>query len=297
MKEGSDKLDVVERRTADGRVTLLAPAARLDAVLAAGLLSERELAACDGAKVTGLGGRGAPVALPVGGERAIAKALGRGGLAGRLLRAGFSSPRRLRELVAVQLEIERRGVAVAPFAFARIRRDGASGRHVLEFATIEQQGARDAAALLADAALPATERRALLHAAGAVVRSLHAAGVVHADLNAKNLLLARSPPRAWLIDFDRSRAGPPLPPLQREALGNVARLLRSAEKLRLLGAAVGARELLAFAHGYLAAAAREAGGAPRRRAWWDAVGADWRRSIAFHRLGWRLFGRGAAPRA
>ncbi|MSR45787.1 MAG: hypothetical protein EXS13_01750 [Planctomycetes bacterium] len=306
MKEGNDKFELVVRRSADGRVVLTVASRHLDVAIGAGLLEARPLADCIGAERTALGGRGAPVRLRFGRERVIATTLARGGVLGRLLSNGFASTRRLDDLVALQLEIEGRNVPVAPFAFARARRQGGSvepgvaGSWVLEFATVEQQDGLDAARQLRQA-LDSGERRALLEAAAAAIRVLHAAGITHADLNATNLLLARAPARAWLIDFGGSTLGAPLAPLAHAAIGNLARLLRSAEKVKLLGAALGAFDLAAFVRGYAAAAGREAGAAVdlralTRRALFAAVRARYQRSIVWHRLGWRLFGRRSPAR-
>ena len=285
MQEGSDKRGLIERRSADGRVTLWVPAARLDAALAAGLLADQELARCREATVTGLGGRGAPIRLPFGAEHAIAKTLRRGGVAGRVVRGGFASPARLLAVLELQVELERRGVAVPQLAFGRAREVGS--RFVLEFATMEQLGVQDGAVLLAQP-LPGEERRALLCAAAAAIRSLHAAGVVHADLNAKNLLFARAPARCWIIDFDGSRCGAPLAVAAPAAVSNLSRLLRSAEKLGLVGTALGPRDLAAFVRAYCEAAQAST---KERLALWCAVRRDYSRTIAWHRLGWRLLSR------
>ncbi|MBL8840131.1 MAG: hypothetical protein JNL90_01245 [Planctomycetes bacterium] len=291
MNEGIDKRGLAVVRSSDGGVVVWTRPETAAAAAALRLLDGVALAQLEGAQATTLFGRGAPLRLPFAGRSALAKELRRGGLAGRWRGDSFAGPRRLEELLDVQLALEAAGVAVAPFAFARARRTPSGFR--LEFATFELHEARDAAALLPTVA-DSDERRALQSAAGAVVASLHRAGCRHADLNAKNVLLARAPPRAWLIDFDRSRVES-APIEATAAAANLARLLRSAEKLALLApaGALAPRDLAAFVRAYVAAR----GGGWRRAKLWRAVAALHRRSIGWHRLGWRLFGRGKAADA
>lgn len=304
MTEGIDKLGLAVRRSDGGRIVLRAAPQHLAALLELGLLDGREVAAVAGAAPVALGGRGVPVRLPLHGGAAIVKTLARGGLAGRFRRAGYRSPQRLDALVELQLALQDRGVPVAPFAFARSRARG--GRFALEFATLEVVGARDAAARFAEP-LARRERRALLRAAGAAVRALHAAGVRHHDLNAKNLLLAAAPARVWLIDFDGSALpAAALAPEDPRVVANLARLLRSAEKLGLwrprgspllsapvrVAAPLADRDLTAFLRGYYPDGSR---GSRRRLA--RAIVAAYRRSIFWHRLGWRWSLRRSAATA
>ncbi len=76
------------------------------------------------------------------------------------------------------------------------------------------------------------ERDAILVAIGTLLRDLRSAGAQHADLNAKNLYLARDGGRwhAWVLDVDRVRFRAP----NDTDVGaqNVARLVRSLRKLR-----------------------------------------------------------------
>ncbi len=75
-------------------------------------------------------------------------------------------------------------------------------------------------------------REALLVAVATLMRDLRAAGAQHADLNAKNLYVARDAGRwsAWVLDVDRVRFRPP----NDADVGaqNLARLDRSLRKLR-----------------------------------------------------------------
>jgi Lipopolysaccharide kinase (Kdo/WaaP) family len=76
------------------------------------------------------------------------------------------------------------------------------------------------------------ERDTMLGAIGTLLRDLRSAGAQHADLNAKNLYLARDGGRwhAWVLDVDRVRFGTG----NDAGIGeqNLARLDRSLRKLR-----------------------------------------------------------------
>jgi len=78
----------------------------------------------------------------------------------------------------------------------------------------------------------AENRAAMLQAVGALLRDLRAAGAQHADLNAKNLYLAREGNRwhAWVLDVDRVR----FRRANDASVGtrNLARLVRSLRKRR-----------------------------------------------------------------
>jgi 3-deoxy-D-manno-octulosonic acid kinase len=77
-----------------------------------------------------------------------------------------------------------------------------------------------------------TTRDTMFVAVGGLLRDLAAAGAQHADLNAKNLYLARDGGRwhAWVLDVDRVRFRTPRDPAV--AAQNFARLVRSLRKLR-----------------------------------------------------------------
>jgi hypothetical protein len=291
MTEGGDKHAIEIVRSADGRCTTWVAPSRCGDDLARWLQRGEPLHQRVGAEAVALGGRGVPLRVPAPGGTLLAKRLARGGIHGRIVRGGFASPARLEAAVQLQQQLEAVGAPVAPFAFARALKHG--GRFTLEFATVELTAARDAAARFSESS-PRRERRSLLRAAGAAVRALHRAGALHRDLNAKNVLLARDPPRAWLIDFDGSPPpGAPVEPHDPRAVGNLARLLRSAEKKRLWSpdggrpAPLEDRDLIAFLRGYLP----EPAGRFRRSTLRRAVVLAWKRTIGWHRLAWRLFGR------
>jgi aminoglycoside phosphotransferase (APT) family kinase protein len=116
------------------------------------------------------------------------------------------------------------------------------------------------------------------------VRALHDAGVEHADLNLKNLLVRPGPPvEAFVIDLDKSRRGGPLS--RAAAVRNLERLLRSAEKLGLLGSALSRADLARFVRAYAERDWRGLFLAARRR---------WRALAPFHRVGWAIGARAAA---
>lgn len=269
-----------ERRSQDGRVQLVADEARLDALAGLGLLADVPIGAVRGATPAEFGGsgRGGAVRLAIGDATVVVKTLRRGGLTGRLLGAGlgawFFGARRVLDAVALAQRLLERGGSTARPAFARIRRGALPGLRRLELATQEVAGARDAAAFFASRPAPAA-RRAALRACGAAVHALHEAGVRHADLNLGNLLLCDG--RALVIDLERSTLPAPLTPADR--VDNLARLLRSAEKLERSGAAFSRSDLLRFLAAYEEGARREL---------FTAVARRHRRTAAWHRLGWRF---------
>jgi 3-deoxy-D-manno-octulosonic acid kinase len=105
-----------------------------------------------------------------------------------------------------------------------------------------------AEAVLGDGRLDAGGRAAAWQAAGALLRSAFAAGLEHADLNLRNILIARreGAPRALLLDLDRAvvRAGA----VSDVARGTMlARLQRSRRKLEsAAGRRVTEEELAVF---------------------------------------------------
>jgi 3-deoxy-D-manno-octulosonic acid kinase len=270
---------MIERRSEDGRVRLVAEETSLDALVAAGLLADVPIERLRGAGPTPFQGRGRPVRLEVGGAPLIVKTLRHGGLAGRLLGSRFRDERRLLDAMALAQRLLAHGVATARPAFARVRAGALPGSKRLELATFEIEGARDAATFLA-AQPPLRARRAAIRACGAAVRALHEAGVRHADLNLKNLLIVTgNEVRAYVIDLERSTL--PRPLLPRHRVENLARLLRSTEKLGLVGPVVTVRDLFRFLAAYEPGARRELFVAVARL---HSARAPW------HRLAWRLFG-------
>jgi len=276
---------IVERRSTDGRVTLLAARELADTLVARGALADAPLSAIDGATTASLFGRGRLVRIELGGIRLLAKTMRHGGLLGSLLADRFVGDGRARELVALLADLAARGLSTPRFAFARARRDR-GGFVRLDFATHELADARDGLAFLRAGPTPAA-RRAAVRAAGRTVRALHDAGVEHADLNVKNLLVRDGPPaEAFVIDLEKSRRDASIS--RAAAVRNLERLARSVEKLGLRGAALPRTDLVRFARAY--------GGADWR-SWFDAARRRYRAWAPFHRIAWALGGRAVVTSA
>jgi 3-deoxy-D-manno-octulosonic acid kinase len=114
----------------------------------------------------------------------------------------------------------------------------------IDVASAEIADADDLGAVLADPAR-ARDTAAWLPAVATLLAALARAGAHHADLNVKNVLLARSAarPTGYVLDVDRVRFGEPGDPRIEGA--NAARLLRSARKRRAAGLAEVTDEALA----------------------------------------------------
>ncbi len=284
---------IVERRSADGQVELLAESGLVDALVERGLLRDVPLHELCGLVQPQLAGRGRPVLLELRGARVVAKAMLRGGLFGALLGAAlgdrFVGSTRVRALVDLLRSLNERGVPTPRLAFARVRR-GAAGLVRLDVATHEVAGAQDGHAFLASNPRPSLRREAV-RAAARSVRALHDAGVDHADLNVTNLLVrARPPPEtfveAFVIDLEKSRRFDPLP--RSAAVQNLARLARSAAKLGLIGTALSRTDLVRFARAY-------AGQEWSR--WFTETRRRFLALLPLHRIHWAWRGRGLTRRA
>ena len=183
----------------------------------------------EGTALEGARGRGAGVVvldLP-GGLRGVARTYRRGGALAALLRERFADPARPARELGTLLALRAANVAVVEPLAALARRDGWLWRLRLVTALVE--GARPLPALIA--ARPDLRRIAVARA-GALVGAAFAAGLVHPDLHPDNLIAA---PRAdgvevWLVDLDRARIGPPVPPARRIAM--LARMARYLERHR-----------------------------------------------------------------
>lgn len=194
-----------------------------------------------------LSGRGVAYAitLPVSQTHVVVRHNRHGGLLAPLTRDLFLPPtraplelataRRLRELGVPTPEVVMYGIAPAPFPFQRadvVTREITDGRDLAAYLTTE---------------VSAEECAEAWEATRGLVRTMNEAGVRHHDLNAKNVLLARSGDAlaAYLLDVDRVAFGTPRS--LEIARGNVARLLRSARKWRdERGAQLGDDEIAAL---------------------------------------------------
>ena len=276
MAGDEDKHDFARARSDDGGVELIARADRLAALVAAGWLIQRPLAALPGAEACDLAGRGGLYRFVVAGSRLLAKTMRHGGLVGRFRGDRFGSAARLEELLRLDTALARAQIAFAPLVAARVVRI-APRSFRLEVATAEVAGARDGLAFLA-ARPEVALRRAALRAAGVAIRALHAAGVDHADLNLKNLLVAGVPPRVVLIDLENSRQSAELP--RAAALANLARLYRSARKLGLIASGRLSRaDRAAFVIAY--------SGRAGFKATWRAIARRHALAAIFHPTSWR----------
>jgi len=180
------------------------------------------------ARVRGRGDH-AVFALPDSAERVIWKHCRRGGAAGRLLGdRHFGERRFFRELEATE-SARRAGVRVGEILALAIARRGGGARRVEQLLRYVED-ARDAASWLADAALSADDRRALVAEVAELLRRFHGAGLRHGDLNLRNILIRRRPNgfEGILVDLD------PPPAFRRgagTAEGNLLRLFRSWARL------------------------------------------------------------------
>lgn len=181
--------------------------------------------AARGQLLSGASGRGTTVFVRHGERELALRHYHRGGLPAKLSRdrylwPGLMRTRPWREWVLLQ-ELYRRGLPVPRAVAARISRSGMTYRGDL---ITERVAAAPLADWLGKKRLSAT----LLMGVGRCLRRFHDAGVWHADLNARNILLAEDG-AVTLIDFDRGRLRRPARYWQR---ANLARLHRSLAKLR-----------------------------------------------------------------
>ncbi|MCU0725160.1 MAG: phosphotransferase [Planctomycetes bacterium] len=236
-------------------------------LLTAGVLDPETLAAKG---EPAFAGRGRPmrVALPDG-TAGVLRRYRHGGLfRGLTGRRFLGPPRPLRELLATA-RAETSGAAV-PRVLAAWFRPAGPLLHEGFLLTREVTGATDLGAWLR-AGHPAGPA---LRAAGRQARRLHEAGVWHADLHAKNVLLAAGD--AIIIDLDRARVLDPVPRDMRMA--NLLRFDRSLVKLARRGPAVRFGDRLRFFKAYF--------GARPGRSEERALLARCRRSLSWHRLFW-----------
>lgn len=167
---------------------------------------------------TSLAGRGevfsvpAPAPGPDGQERWVVRHYYRGGaLASPLLGDRYFAvgrPRPVRELLAAHFA-RARGVPTPAVVAGAVYSAGVWYR--ADLATEQIPGATDLAEVLWGKNAFDVPAEIALFTVGALVRRLERAGILHADLNAKNLLVARTGPDlcAHLIDLDRCCARDP----------------------------------------------------------------------------------------
>ncbi len=266
--------DYTERRA--GRVRMIARDDVADALVRAGVLAGRPVEAWGEPVREVAGGRRpvrvvrvADIAEPV-----LVKEFRRGGLLGPLFGRVASPTRAFAELLVVE-SLRRAGVATPPILAVRVTRVA----EWLPFVRIDlvlpfRVGASNLVDWLGSDPRPSDRRRGL-EAAGRAVRAMHAARVRHEDLNLKNLL--RNPDGSFeVIDLGASRVQP-LTPNGRAI--NVARLYRSAVKLRLVAFERPSVDAARFLRGYDPSAWRDVA---------REVAVIARRSIPRHRWSWRM---------
>ena len=193
-----------------------------------------------------LAGRGVAyaVALPITGTRVVVRHNRHGGLLAPLTRDLFLPPTRAPYELAASLRLAAAGVRTPDLLMYCIQATAVVLRRS-DVATREIGESRDLTAYL-QPSVPAGERSAAWAATRLLLQALDSAGARHHDLNAKNILLARSERglEAWLLDVDRVSFLEPGSSTVRS--GNVTRLLRSARKWRdEKGAVFDERELFA----------------------------------------------------
>jgi 3-deoxy-D-manno-octulosonic acid kinase len=193
-------------------------------------------------------GRGAMALLAIGGRTAIGKRALHGGFCGRALAGLYLGHGRIEAAAEAALRLRSAGVPT-PEVIAAGWRSVAGPFCALALLTEAIPG-ESLHARFSASADPPRERRALLRAAGEAVRKMHDAGFVHADLNLGNLVVGAGggEPIVHIIDLDGGRFT--TPPLDRAALGNLRRLLRSWEKFIAPEVPADARDLVAFLRGY-----------------------------------------------
>lgn len=207
-----------------------------------------------------------------------------GGLLRFLTQARFADPMRPFRELCISAALREAGFHTPEVVAARARALTGGG-FALEIVTRRVEHARDLGFVLAAARrgeIDARARRRLCAEVGALVRRLHDAGFLHADLMPNNLLveeaeLARSPPRVWILDLDRTRRVAVAAPAERHA--NLERFVRFVVRREdQFGRALARTDLARFFRGY----------EPDRRLWKDtarAVLALVRRRSGLHRAG------------
>jgi 3-deoxy-D-manno-octulosonic acid kinase len=232
-------------------------------------------------------GRNVVVSLPGRSERLHVRSFRHGGwlarpLGGRL--AGTGRP--LAELAA-NARLHAAGAPVPrPVLVAGERR--APGIWHAAVGTVHVEASRNAGDVLA-AGPEGPRLLSLARAAGESLRRFHDAGGRHADLHVGNLLVRPlgELPRVCIVDLDRARLTPRVPPARR--LAEIMRLHRSLVK-RGLDGLVSEAAVAAFLDGYTA-------GDRRLRAALLAYLPRERRRLALHRLGYARRGGGRRDRS
>lgn len=211
--------DIIERDyipVARGGMVALVREDRADRFSEA-LLEGRDCTPCAGS------GRGVLLSFDYPGGQGLIRGYQRGGAMRVLWRDRYLLVNRPLREFQVHLTAQGRGLRVPPLLGVCWRRSGPffSGAIATE--------ALDAEHLLAYLQHDSPEKKEMLHACGALIRRMHDAGLWHADLQVKNILIAKDGP--ILIDWDNARVHATLTLLQ--YMRNLLRLRRSFEKNHL----------------------------------------------------------------
>lgn len=220
------------------------------------------------------GGRAGTHALTTSaGVDLVVRPFRRGGWLAALGRSPrLRSPERWFDEMNVTHALRCAGAPVPAPAFAIACRSGSRWDGAVS--TVRVDAAVDAATFARDASRSAKELEQASAACGRATRAFHECGGRHRDLHAGNLLVSAAGDEAWVIDLDRGRVG--APPSPRRRARELARLVRSLEKLGLRER-LGDRCLERFAGAYTE-------GAPELA---ESIAAAWRSerwAIALHRL-------------
>jgi hypothetical protein len=235
-------------------------------------------------------GRGVRVEIPgEGGETLLLKKKRRGGLAARLMGDIYRKEYEALSEVMLSELAWKKGVPVAPLAFAMAAPAGEgrlrSGWRAYE-ASVKVPGAHSLMDWLSMPLEPA-RRREVLAAAGACVQRAHNRGFAHGDLNLGNILVSRSERGEYgglLIDLAHSVMGRTLTFNPR--IDQLVRLYRSAEKWLPDAPRRRMADIVIFLNAYTA------GDAGETRRILEAS-ARHRGSLMLHRLGWKARRAGA----
>jgi hypothetical protein len=194
---------------------------------------------------TAFTGRGAAYGVTLGGTPAVVRHARRGGALGPLLGDRYLGPPRLFREFEWSRRLALAGV-LTPVLLAGVwYRSGIV--HRADVATGRVEGPDLAALLFGEAPPEGPARAAVLGAVGRAVRRLHDAGGVHPDLQLRNVLVAGTPPQAWLLDVEscRDATGPD------DRVRNLRRFYRSWDKWnRLRGPRLTTADRAAFEAGY-----------------------------------------------
>lgn len=180
-----------------------------------------------------LHGRGIAYAVPLpdGATQVVVRRSRHGGWLAPITGEIFVSPTRAPRELEVSLRLTREGIPT-PEVVAYGTYEVAPLLRRADVVTREVPGATDLATTLQRGRDPATVRE-MVRVVARLFARMAAAGVRHADLNVRNVLIARDDSgngEAWLLDVDRVWFDRPGHPRVREA--NLSRFARSARKLR-----------------------------------------------------------------